>query len=778
LVAGTGAAAVLVDAEREAIGRCGSQAPEVEVGPESLCYVIYTSGSTGRPKGVMVEHRQVVNFLWSMREEPGLGSEDRMLAVTTLSFDIAGLELLGPLVVGGVVEIASREEAVDGRRLVARLRGSGATVMQATPATWRMVIEAGWEGGEGLKVLCGGEALSRGLAEELVRRGGEVWNLYGPTETTVWSTVSRVRAEELAEGRATVGLGRPIANTQVWVLDERMGEVGRGAIGELWIGGAGVARGYLGQEELTRERFVADERSSSGRLYRTGDLVRESGGGRLEYVGRADHQVKVRGYRIELGEVEAALREQGGVREAVVVATGEGEEKRLVGYVVGDGRWETGGALRAGVRERLPEYMVPAVVVRLDELPLTPNGKVDRKALPRVDEIGRDALDAMVAPRDALELQLCKLWESVLGVDAVGVDDDFFEIGGHSLLAVQLFARIEEALGMSLPLVTLFRAPTVAELAAVLRGDGFVPEWSSLVPIQPGGSKPPLYCVHAAGMNVLFYRDLARRLGDDQPFYALQPQGLDGKRPRHERVEEMAAHYISEIRSLQPHGPYHLGGSSYGGTIAVEMARQLVEAGEKVGLVALFDTHGPGYPQYLPGTTKLRLRMFKLLRRFEHHVGSLTLLDGAQRVDYIRDKSAKAMMMLRRRLVYARKRIQRSAYRAAGRRLPESLVASHRRMAEARRKFTPRPYSGKITLFRATNQPRGIVPDETLGWGPLALGGLEIHDVPGFHADIVLEPRVRFLVEKLRPCLERALDDRAPAPSPLPETKLSRFTTA
>jgi len=460
-------------------------APESSVGPRNVAYVIYTSGSTGRPKGVQVPHGALANFLAAMAETPGLAADDRLLAVTSLSFDIAGLELYLPLMLGGRVVLASREEAADGRRLQALIAGSGATVLQATPATWRLLLESGWQGGEGLKALCGGEALPPALASALRPRVGSLWNVYGPTETTIWSTVAEVT------GEGPISIGRPIANTESYVLDEGGRPVPVGVPGELLLGGVGLARGYLRRPELTAERFVPNPFGEAGsRLYRTGDLARWRASGVLECLGRIDHQVKVRGFRIELGEVEAALARHPDVAAAVVVAREEASgERRLAGYVVP--REAAGGEsltrdLRALLRRSLPEHMVPTAWVQLAALPLTPNGKVDRKALPAPERAGTEA-GAFTAPRTPAEEVLAGIWEQVLGRDAVGAHDNFFDLGGHSLLATQVVSRVRESFGVELPLRQVFETPALEGLARAVEelraaGGGF--EVPPLIPIS------------------------------------------------------------------------------------------------------------------------------------------------------------------------------------------------------------------------------------------------------------------------------------------------------
>jgi acyl-coenzyme A synthetase/AMP-(fatty) acid ligase len=417
--------------------------------------VLYTSGSTGRPKGVEIEHGALTNFLLSMAETPGLEAEDVLLAVTTISFDIAGLELFLPLTVGARVEIASRSTALDAVALGKALESSGATVMQATPATWRMLLESGWAGDERRKVLCGGEALGRDFAQRLLPKCGELWNLYGPTETTIWSSAARIESAE------AVTIGRPIANTRMYVLDRYGEPVPVGVVGELWIGGAGVARGYLKRPELTAERFVED-RFGGGRMYRTGDLARYLADGRLECLGRTDSQVKVRGYRIELGEIESVLGEHPGIAECAVVVREVNGDRRLVAYVVGEADAES---CRAHLRGRLPEYMLPTTYVSLAGLPRTPNNKLDRKALPAPEGTGAEPGTEYVAPRTATERAVAEVFAEVLSRSDVGVREDFFEAGGHSLLATRVVSRLRQRLEVELPVRAVFEAPTAEALA-------------------------------------------------------------------------------------------------------------------------------------------------------------------------------------------------------------------------------------------------------------------------------------------------------------------------
>jgi|GEM_PF-106828 len=465
-----GTALVRLDADWPEIEREPSTLPACASTSQNLAYVIYTSGSTGKPKGVELEHRGVVSFLDSMRREPGFGADDKLVAVTTLSFDISVLEVFLPLTSGGTVVIASRDTTVDGHELLALLRKSGATTMQATPATWRMMLDAGWSAeGESAtpslrRILCGGEAWPAGLARELCARVPEVWNMYGPTETTIWSTSARITDPD------DITIGRPIANTQCYVLDPRRAPVPTGVVGELFIAGDGLARGYHGRPELTQERFVANP-FRPGRMYRTGDLVKLREDGRIQYLERADNQVKVRGYRIELGEIEAVLEDHPAVKQPVVIVWDDGADKRLVAYIVyADGQSLTGTELRSYLRGELPDYMIPHVFVEMETLPLTANGKVNRRALPdpMSEDSGRER--AFEPPVTANEQLLAEVWKSVLKAERVGRQDNFFDLGGHSLLSAQVTYQVEKATGYRIsPRAMVFQ--NLEQIASEIKGE-------------------------------------------------------------------------------------------------------------------------------------------------------------------------------------------------------------------------------------------------------------------------------------------------------------------
>ncbi|BFU96642.1 MAG: putative Multi-domain non-ribosomal peptide synthetase [Nitrospira sp.] len=564
---------------------------------QDLAYVLYTSGSTGHPKGVQIRHGSLMNFLWAMKRQPGCTAGDVMLSVTTLSFDIAALELYLPLLVGGRVELVSRAVAMDGWRLMRALETVQPTIMQATPATWRLLLESGWSGSSALTALCGGEALPPDLASQLLKRTKALWNMYGPTETTVWSTMERVTPDE-----AEITIGRPIANTEVYVLDARLHPVPIGVPGELFIGGAGLAQGYHRRPDLTRDRFIPHPFSSDpeARMYRTGDLARYREDGKLIHMGRLDTQVKVRGFRIELEEIQSVLSRHPKIRQTVITTRADQHGlNQLAAYVVAaDGAVPAADELRAYARAFMPEYMVPSYFVMVDRLPLTANNKIDVRALP-APETSRGAEGvARVAPRNGMELQLTALWQQVLGVQEIGIHDNFFDLGGHSFKAAQLFFQLEAVFGKQLPLATLFQAPTIADLAAVLTQANWTPPWQSLVAIQADGDSTPLFMVPGVGGNVLVFAKLAKLLGANQPIYGLQARGLDGKEAPFTSVPDMAAHYVQAIKQIHQQGPFLIAGVCTGGLIAYEMARQL-RAEKKETTIFMLDTwHPDSYTSY------------------------------------------------------------------------------------------------------------------------------------------------------------------------------------
>jgi amino acid adenylation domain-containing protein len=561
------------------------KAKKAKTHPQTPAYVIYTSGSTGTPKGVVISHLALANLPADMGRRLAVGRTDRWLAVTTAAFDIAALELWLPLIAGAQVALAAQDAAQD-KDLI---QSAGATIVQATPSRWQaMVAEGETPALARVQVLTGGEALSGPLARTLTGAAPRVINVYGPTETTIWST-----AAELAADNNDPPIGRPIANTQVYLLDRFLEPVPPGVTGELYIAGTGLARGYLNQPALTAERFVPCPHGTPGQLmYRTGDLARWRPDGQLDFTGRADDQVKIRGFRIEPGEIEAVLAAHPGVAQAVVTAN-------LVAYVV-PARGEEGlaEALREFASRRLPRYMVPSAVVLLEELPLTPNGKLDRKRLPgpKTPDYGAAAGRGSREPATLAEQVICGAFAEVLGLDRAGLDDDFFALGGHSLLAVRLVARIRAMLGAALGVQAVFESPTPAELAARIAHQGGHAHpgrdaLAMLLPIRATGTRPPLFCMPPAGGMSWCYLPLTRYVPPDIPLYGLQSPALDGIGQLPGSLRELASICLAQIRAVQPDGPYHLLGWSFGGNLAHEIAVQLQEAGHQVAALTLMDAY-------------------------------------------------------------------------------------------------------------------------------------------------------------------------------------------
>lgn len=583
------------------------------IGPNSTAYIIYTSGSTGRPKGVMISRHNLLNFLSAMRAELNIAPSDKVLALTTIAFDIAALELYLPLIVGASIDLVDRGVARDPAALAQRIEERDVTVVQATPSHWQALADDHPECLAGLRALVGGEALPAPLAKRMTAlTAAPVVNLYGPTETTVWSTIMTLSGADLD----SPPIGRPLWNTQVHVLDGNRQLLPIGAVGELYIGGAGVAQGYFNRPELTAERFIPNP-YSAGKLYRTGDLVRWREDGVLEYLGRNDFQIKVRGFRVEAGEIEAALQRCEGVRQAAVMLKQDPRgEGRLVAYLVADSgaiaKQVEPATLRESLQQRLPDYMVPGTYVALDELPLNVNGKVDRKALP---EPQWQARQEYVAPRNELEATLAVMWAEIFALDRVGVYDSFFDLGGDSLAAAKMVARLREHLGRQIPLAAVFQASTIADLAQQVEQHLDADPLATLLPLNNGGNSTPLFCVHPIIGLAWGFAGIGPYLDDDVPLYGLQAVGLRGEESLPQSMSEVAQLYVEQLRQVQPSGPYRLLGWSMGGIIAHEMARCLRQEGDDVEFLAVLDAYpfAEGKPMEQRSDSQLAINTLEFL---------------------------------------------------------------------------------------------------------------------------------------------------------------------
>jgi amino acid adenylation domain-containing protein len=774
----TSARVVRLDADRDAVAAESSENPPRITRPTDIVYVIYTSGSTGLPKGVAVRHENLVNYTQALGEIVSVKSFDDQgglswATVSTLAADLGNTSIFPALAFGGTLHVIDQEMAIDGDLFGAYARERRIDVLKITPSHLNALLAA--KDGQGVLprriLITGGEASTWPLVDRIRKAASLRWiNHYGPTETTIGSLTFDLdkEADSIRHVAATVPIGRPIAHTHVHVLDEAGAPVKEGEAGELYIGGRGVTSGYLQQPERTAERFLPDPSAAApdAKMYRTGDRVRVLPGGAIEFLGRVDFQVKIRGYRVELGEIEAVLRTHPAVREVIVVGREvRPQDLRIVAYYVPHGAAAPTDELRRTLREKLPEHMVPSAIVSLQALPLNPNGKVDRKALP--DPFAGGA-EAGPAPEPAgftgeeateqLEAQIAEVWRAVLGVRSVGLDDGFFEIGGHSLAAIHMLAEVHKRTGKRLPNTILFQSPTIRGMADALRRAGASPLFRSLVPIQPKGRRPPLFCVHGGGGKVYWYRPLAQRLGEDQPFFGLQCRIEDDGRVHTKRVEEMAALYLEEVRAAFPTGPYYLSGASFGGKVAYEMARLLRAQGEPVALVAMFDTWGPGYPHRRDDVPGYQVAAEAVYQRLDHHLGALWMLEPGQRAQYVRERLHYAYMGQFDRVESIAMALARWSYKMRGRAdsIPKDLQETPGFIKEASDAYDPLPYDGDVVLFRSKNQPPGSVYQETLGWDAVVRGKITVIELPGMHATMIAEPRVRYLVEALRPVLEDA----------------------
>ena len=753
LVPGGGTRVVVVDGEDEApIAARPAHAPRTGVTAQNAAYVIYTSGSTGRPKGVVVTHGNATGFFPAMDDWLDGPSRGTWLAMARTSFDMSVKELLWALVAGFRVvvhpDVSQAEGAAGVARAIARY---GVTHLVCTPSLMSLVIaDAGAEALAGLRrVFIGGEALPAALAESVtaVLPDGLV-NMYGPTEATVWAT-----GHAVAPGEERSPIGRPLANTRAYVVDAALRPLPPGVPGELLLGGTGVARGYGGRPALTAENFVPDPFSPvpGARLYRTGDRARWLDGGELEFLGRADTQVKVRGFRVEPGEIEAALLRHPSVTEcAVVVREDRPGDRRLAAYLSAADPAPGADELRAHLRAALPAYMVPSTFTVLARLPRVPSGKLDRRALPAPAESAAGGCE----PRDYLEVRLIQLWEALLGVEGIGPTQSFFDLGGDSFLALHLFARVNRAFGCDLPVATLFAGATVRHMAGAIRArEAGANAPQEVVALQPEGALPPLYVVHALDRDVFGYVHLVRHLGADQPVYGVRDVGDDLSRP----LQRIAAEHVAAVRAARPHGPYALLGWSFGGMVAYEMAVQLERAGESVAFLGFMDAVAPEMTDAWPWTGWLDNALLTAREVAERMRRPFAPPDRAE----LEGMDADAQV---RRIAEAL-REQGAApdgYDAAA--LAEQCAESELRAA-SRRGWTPGPFSGAVTLFRATQLSAEVAaflapyPDEerrTLGWCRHPVGRIDVVEVPGAHVTLGSEPHVRALAGALRRALAAA----------------------
>jgi amino acid adenylation domain-containing protein len=689
--------------------------PISTVQASNLAYVIYTSGSTGKPKGVLVNHEGLCNLALAQIRAFDVQTNSRVLQFASFSFDASISEIVMTLCAGAKLYLGTKDSLRPGADLMQLLHTQRIThatlppsVLAAMPTSDLPDLQT---------IIVAGEACPPDLMTQW-SSGRRFFNAYGPTESTVCATMNLC-----TDGNHKPPIGRPIANTQVYILDGDRQPVPIGVAGELHIGGVGLARGYLNRPELTLQKFIPNpfSQKEGARLYKTGDLARYLPNGNIEFLGRIDHQVKLRGFRIELGEIEAVLAQHPSVQEAVVIVrVDQPGNKRLVAYVIlNQGSSLVTSELRSFLKAKLPEYMMPSAFVVLEKMPRTPNGKLDRNALPTPD-IELSVSASFVPPRDTLELQLAHIWEEVLDVYPIGMRDNFFDLGGHSLLAISLMTRIQQQFGKNLSLTTLFQGGTIEHLATILRSSTNSPPWSTLIALKSGGCKQPFFCVHPGVGTVLAYVDLARHLPPDQPFYGLESLGLNEERKPYTQVEDMATHYTKAMLAVQPQGPYLLGGWSFGGLVAFEMARQLQAQGQQVSFLGLFDT-SPMAVEELQEQDDADYWEDVFAGDDSSILGIPSELDCNQR---------------------------------------QQLIEVFKSHIQAAHSYKPQPYAGKVTLFLSSEEEVAVDSENsTGGWGKLANKGVEIHRVPGNHYTMMSKPHVQVLAEQLQVCLEESWID-------------------
>jgi amino acid adenylation domain-containing protein len=717
----------------------------------SLAYILYTSGSTGKPKGVRIMHYNLVNMLYSFRQILGITCSDRMLAITTVCFDISGMEFYLPLISGACVDIAGSELVKDGFALLEKIRVSKPTVMQATPATWQMLLEAGWNKTESIPTICcGGESLPTDLSRELLSRSKSLYNLYGPTETAIWSS-----AKLVMESDTLITIGKPIANTRFYIMGADGTPVGENEAGEMYIAGDGVGAGYHNQPALTAERFLPDlfAIDEGAIMYRTGDLGKYLRGGDIQCLGRIDQQIKIRGHRIEPGEIEYCLSRHASVTKSVVISREDQPgNKKLVAYVVlvkpvKEDINQLIGQWKQSVKNFLPPYMCPNDFVIIDDLPLTPNGKVDRNALPK-PPVAKELFVKDHAPVSRFESTLTDIWSKILGLNNPGRNDDFFELGGHSLIAIRMMAMLEKETGIQLPVSVLFDCPTIASLAARLQSRQPAKRFESLVAMKKGGDKMPLYMVHGARGTVPVFNRTIEHLHPDQPIYGLQARGLDGNAPIVETIEELASNYINEILENNPDGPYALAGYSFGGLVAFEMARQLKAMNKEVKALIIFDTYADAANAKHTRTVATFQRTRIAIMRAAYDIATF-IKNPYAKIRYEQEE-------LKTRLHKPYRRIK-GWIEGKEKDLFYYKYKIEETNLKAKSKYLMHQYDGIIELFRATERTYYQDDHLYLGWKPYAKEGVRVHEIPGEHNKIFLPPNVDELARKLQLCLDNAV---------------------
>lgn len=705
---------------------------------ESTAYIIYTSGSTGKPKGVQVAHCNVINLVHSMAKKPGISATDKIFSITTISFDAMVMEIFLPLLHGACVVLVDEETRRDANLLLEKAAKDKITVMWGTSSIWHMLLDSGWKKPLNIKALIGGEPVPMPLAHELLSRCNELWNIYGPTETTVCCFLTQITIND-----NPITIGRPIDNTTVYLLDSNRKPVNEGQVGEIVIAGDGVSLGYLNRPDINNERFLTNtfNLEAGGKMYLSGDLGKLLPNGQVQCLGRIDHQVKVRGYRIELGEIEAALLSIEGIKSAIVIA----ENDILIAFIETDYESVNEQDLirlwRNELAAQLPSFMVPHDFNILEKLPTSLSGKIDRKALLNYKS---NQIIECTAPRSETEKIVETIWKKSLNRKKIDIFSNFFEIGGHSLIAVRVMNEIQQQTGKKLPLSALFAHSTIEQLAKLIDVDKAIYS-EFLVPIKPNGTKPPLFMVHGAGLNILNFKNVINNFDEDQPVYGLQGIGPNGYDNWFESIEEMAACYIESIIKIDSKGPYSLAGFSFGGVVAFEMARQLKEQGKKVSIIALLDSYVDSsyyYPTLFQ--KKLLYHFDRTYRRLDYLMEMLTSWKAFKK----RSRAKRDHIL---KTYFGQKDILTEQEALA----TEEFTVANGMVNKIVDRYHLKPQNFEVDLFRAKDDLEYKLDSTHMGWKKAALKGVNIHNVPGNHLSIVDPPNDKFLAKMIQDILDQ-----------------------
>ncbi|MCG9793501.1 non-ribosomal peptide synthetase family protein [Flavobacterium algicola] len=733
---------IKIDTILNAISAFSSDFLNIEIAPESPAYVIYTSGSTGKPKGVQVAHYNAINLLFSMAIEPGIDENDKIFSVTTISFDAMVMEIYLPLLFGACIVLVNEDTRLDGKLLLEKAIEENITIIWGTPSIWQILLDSGWEKPLKIKALIGGESVPIVLAQKLLSLCDELWNIYGPTETTVCSFLTKIDLND-----DPIHIGKPIANTKVYLLDKNKNPVNDGEVGEIVIAGDGVSLGYLNNTKLTNERFLANpfDPYLEGKIYFSGDLGKLLPNGNLQCLGRIDHQVKVRGYRIEIEEIEHVLLSNAFVKSAVVLV----KEQTLVALIVPMGESTEYGEykqlLKNYLNSQLPDYMVPQIFYIIDKIPTTINGKIDRKELVAYT-LTSEVNKTYNAPKSEEEKLVATIWKENLNLDTIDIQSNFFELGGHSIKAVKIISDIEKHTGKRISLSTLFDHATVEKFAKLMHTDSETYA-DCIVPLKANGSKTPIFMIHGGGLNVLSLVNMSKHFNDDQPFYGIQGVGPRGYDHWYQSVEEMASHYVEAIVKVNPKGPYALVGFCIGGVVAFEMTRQLKQQGREVCMTAVLDSYVDSAYYYKNTKHKKLIRTLARTSRRARYFGEMLV-----------SRKAFKKRITEKKEYLLKKHLEKDTKSS------EQEILAHQQFVTAvslvntildRYHLKPQPF--KIDLIRSKDHPAHTLAPTHLGWKKAATEGISIHHIPGDNFDIRESPHDKNLAKIIQGLVDKVI---------------------